>query len=107
VTERRQYKIKQAKIKQAKIKAEWEWRTLLAVTITILAWASAFVVIRYAAHDIRPGALSLGRLLVASVALSAMMIGRKLVRMTGREWALTAVVGRRLVRGLQRCPECR
>jgi drug/metabolite transporter (DMT)-like permease len=93
VTERRQYKIKQAKIKQAKIKAEWEWRTLLAVTITILAWASAFVVIRYAAHDIRPGALSLGRLLVASVALSAMMIGRKLVRMTGREWALTAVVG--------------
>jgi drug/metabolite transporter (DMT)-like permease len=63
------------------------------VAITVLAWASAFVVIRYAAHDIRPGALSLGRLLVASVALTAMMIGRKLVRMTGREWALTAVVG--------------
>jgi drug/metabolite transporter (DMT)-like permease len=84
---------RQTKIKQAKIKTEWEWRTLLAVAITVLAWASAFVVIRYAAHDIRPGALSLGRLLVASVALTAMMIGRKLVRMTGREWALTAVVG--------------
>ena len=84
---------RQYKIKQAKIKTEWEWRTLLAVAITVLAWASAFVVIRYAAHDIRPGALSLGRLLVASVALTAMMIGRKLVRMTGREWALTAVVG--------------
>ena len=70
------------------------WRSTLAVTTTVLAWASAFVVIRYAAHDIRPGALSLGRLLVASVALSAMMmIGRKLVRMNAREWALTAVVG--------------
>ena len=70
-----------------------DWRTVLAVTITVFAWASAFVVIRYAAHDISPGALSLGRLLVASLALSAMMIGRKLVRMTAREWALTALVG--------------
>ncbi|HEX5906205.1 MAG TPA: DMT family transporter, partial [Propionibacteriaceae bacterium] len=70
-----------------------DWRPLLAVTITVFAWASAFVVIRYAAHDIRPGALALGRLLVASIALSAMMIGRKLVRMTGREWALTVLVG--------------
>jgi drug/metabolite transporter (DMT)-like permease len=70
-----------------------DWRTLLAVTITVFAWASAFVVIRYAAYDIRPGALALGRLLVASIALSAMMIGRKLVRMTAREWALTALVG--------------
>ena len=70
-----------------------DWRTPLAVTTTVFAWASAFVVIRYAAHDIHPGALSLGRLLVASVALSAMMIGRKLVRMTPREWALAALVG--------------
>ena len=70
-----------------------DWRTLLAVIITVFAWASAFVVIRYAAHDIEPGALSLGRLLVASLALSAMMIGRKLIRMTPREWALTALVG--------------
>jgi drug/metabolite transporter (DMT)-like permease len=70
-----------------------DWRTPLAVTITVFAWASAFVVIRYAAHDIDPGALSLGRLLVASLALSVMMIGRKLVRLTGAEWALTALVG--------------
>ena len=69
-----------------------DWRTVLAVTITVFAWASAFVVIRYAARH-PPGALSLGRLLVASLALSAMMIGRKLVRMTAREWALTALVG--------------
>jgi len=70
-----------------------DWRSLLAVAITVVAWASAFVVIRYAAHDISPGALSLGRLLVASLALSAMMLGRKLVRMSTREWALTALVG--------------
>jgi len=63
------------------------------VSITVVAWASAFVVIRYAAHDLHPGALSLGRLLVASFALSLMMIGRKVVAMSGREWALTAVIG--------------
>jgi drug/metabolite transporter (DMT)-like permease len=74
-------------------KAGSDLRTPLAVTITVFAWASAFVVIRYAAHDIGPGALSLGRLLVASLALSAMMIGRRLVRLTAREWALTALVG--------------
>lgn len=81
-------------IEQTKITGEGsDWRSLLAVAITVIAWASAFVVIRYAAHDISPGALSLGRLLMASLALSAMMIGRRLVRMRTREWALTALVG--------------
>jgi len=81
-------------IQQTEINASTSsWRSVLAVTTTVLAWASAFVVIRYAAHDIRPGALSLGRLLIASLALSAMMIGRTLVRMNAREWALTTLVG--------------
>lgn len=81
-------------IPQTKITGDGsDWRSLLAVTVTVVAWASAFVVIRYAAHDISPGALSLGRLLVGSLALTAMMIGRKLVRMSHREWALTALVG--------------
>jgi drug/metabolite transporter (DMT)-like permease len=81
-------------LQQTKITTQGsDWRSLLAVTITVVAWASAFVVIRYAAHDISAGALSLGRLLVASLALSAMMIGRRLVRMSSREWALTALVG--------------
>lgn len=81
-------------MRQAKInRPVASWQPVLAVSITVVAWASAFVVIRYAAHDIRPGALSLGRLLVASLALSVMMIGRKLVRMNAWEWALTAVVG--------------
>jgi drug/metabolite transporter (DMT)-like permease len=81
-------------IQQTKITVDGsDWRSLLAVAITVVAWASAFVVIRYAAHDISPGALSLGRLLVASLALSAMMLGRTLVRMSTREWALTGLVG--------------
>jgi drug/metabolite transporter (DMT)-like permease len=81
-------------IQQTKITVDGsDWRSLLAVAITVVAWASAFVVIRYAAHDISPGALSLGRLLVASLALSAMMLGRRLVRMSTRECALTALVG--------------
>jgi drug/metabolite transporter (DMT)-like permease len=81
-------------IQQTKITVDGsDWRSLLAVAITVVAWASAFVVIRYAANDISPGALSLGRLLVASLALSAMMLGRRLVRMSTREWALTALVG--------------
>jgi drug/metabolite transporter (DMT)-like permease len=81
-------------IQQTKITTQGsDWRSLLTVAITVVAWASAFVVIRYAAHDISPGALSLGRLLVASLALSAMMIGRRLVRMSSREWALTTLVG--------------
>jgi drug/metabolite transporter (DMT)-like permease len=81
-------------IRQTKInRPASSWRPALAVTITVLAWASAFVVIRYAAHDIHPGALALGRLLVASLALSAMMIGRKLVRLSATEWGLTVVIG--------------
>ena len=81
-------------IQQTKITVDGsDWRSLLAVAITVVAWASAFVVIRYAADDISPGALSLGRLLVASLALSAMMLGRRLVRMSTRECALTALVG--------------
>jgi drug/metabolite transporter (DMT)-like permease len=81
-------------IRQTKInRPASSWRPALAVTITVLAWASAFVVIRYAAHDIHPGALALGRLFVASLALSAMMIGRKLVRLSATEWGLTVVIG--------------
>ena len=44
---------------------------LVAVAITLLLWASAFVAIRHLGHTFSPGALSLGRLLVGSVALLA------------------------------------
>ncbi len=70
-----------------------DWRVLAAVAFTVVAWASAFVVIRFVAQDISPGALSLGRLIVGSLVLSALMIGKKRVAMTGREWALVALIG--------------
>ena len=37
-----------------------------AIVVTLLAWASAFVVIRAVADDFDPGALTLGRLAVAA-----------------------------------------
>jgi drug/metabolite transporter (DMT)-like permease len=44
---------------------------LAAAGITVAAWASAFVGIRSAGHAFSPGALALGRLVVAVVALAA------------------------------------
>jgi drug/metabolite transporter (DMT)-like permease len=75
---------------------------VLAVVVTVLAWASAFVVIRFAAPWLSPGALTLGRLLVGTVALTAMTSfralggGRRLARLQalpGRERWLLVLVG--------------
>src|SRR6476660_2150319 len=44
---------------------------LIAAFVTVGLWASAFVAIRYAGHHLPPGALSLARLLVATLALGA------------------------------------
>ncbi len=68
-------------------------RTLLAVGVTVLAWASAFVAIRGVGHDLSPGALALGRLLVGTAVLGVLLAGRGWVRPTRREWALLAVCG--------------
>lgn len=46
--------------------------------VTVLAWASAFVVIRFAAPSLSPGSLTLGRLLVGTVALTVMTSFRRL-----------------------------
>jgi drug/metabolite transporter (DMT)-like permease len=48
-----------------------------AAVLTVTLWASAFVGIRSAGHDLSPGALALGRLLVASVALGALALVRR------------------------------
>jgi len=69
------------------------WRVILAASVTVVAWASAFVVIRYAGPSYSPGGLSLGRLLVGSAALSVLMVGRRRVRLTRREWGLVVLVG--------------
>ncbi len=64
-----------------------------AVVVTVLAWASAFVGIRAVGEDLSPGALALGRLLVGTVVLAALAIGRGWVAPSRREWALLAVCG--------------
>jgi drug/metabolite transporter (DMT)-like permease len=45
-----------------------------AALVSVVLWASAFVGIRSAGHDLSPGALAFGRLLVGSAALSALVL---------------------------------
>jgi drug/metabolite transporter (DMT)-like permease len=67
--------------------------TLLAVAVTVLAWASAFIGIRAVGEDISPGALALGRLTVGTVVLGVLLVPRGWVRPTAGEWRLLAVCG--------------
>lgn len=64
-----------------------------ALAVTLLLWSSAFVAIRHLGHDVTPGALSLGRLLVASVALSVLLARTRRTRLTRRELVLLLVCG--------------
>ena len=66
---------------------------LAVVAFTLFAWASAFVAIRGVGEDFSPGALALGRLLVGTVVLGALMAGRGWVRPERREWIGLAVCG--------------
>ena len=69
-------------------------RVLLAAAFTVLAWASAFVVIRFVGRDFSAGALSLGRLAIGSICLSVvMLIGRRWVPMSRHDWSLVALIG--------------
>lgn len=70
-----------------------DWRVVVAASITVVAWASAFVVIRYVGPHFSPGALTLGRVLVGSVVLTLSMLGRRRVRLSRRDRALVALVG--------------
>lgn len=67
------------------------WLPLAAVGCTLLFWSSAFVAIRHLGHDFSPGSLALGRLLVASLCLGAIVVlGRN-----NQAEGLTRRVGRR------------
>ena len=71
-------------------------RTLLPVAaagVTVVLWASAFVAIRQAGHEISAGGLALGRLVVAAVVLGAVVATRPRVWPTRRELMLIAVCG--------------
>ncbi|MFI7546974.1 DMT family transporter [Actinoplanes sp. NPDC049599] len=50
---------------------------LAAAAVTVVLWASAFVAIRAAAPHFSPGALALGRLLVGSACLLAVLLVRR------------------------------
>lgn len=63
--------------------------TAAAMTVTVLLWASAFVAIRAVGHDVDPGPLTLGRVAVGSVALTAMLL---VVRARRRARAATTSV---------------
>lgn len=69
------------------------WLPITAGAITLVMWASAFVVIRHVAHDVSPGALGAGRLLVAALVVAPLVLRRGWVRPNGREWALLALGG--------------
>ncbi len=74
--------------------SRYRWSALAAVAITVLAWASAFVAIRAVGASYEPGPLTLGRLLVGSVALGAgLLVTRRWVWPTRREWALVVLCG--------------
>jgi hypothetical protein len=51
-------------------------RAAVAAAVTVVLWASAFVSIRSAGAHFTPGALALGRLLVASLALGVVWLAR-------------------------------
>jgi drug/metabolite transporter (DMT)-like permease len=64
-----------------------------AAAITVLLWASAFVGIRAAGKDFAPGALALGRLVVAAALLGALALVRREPLPRGRDVPLLCVCG--------------
>lgn len=69
------------------------WLPVAAGGVTLVMWASAFVVIRHVAHDVSPGALGAGRLLIAALVVLPLVLRRGWVAPTRREWTLLAVGG--------------
>jgi drug/metabolite transporter (DMT)-like permease len=65
----------------------------VAALVTVAAWASAFIGIRAAGEDISPGALSLGRLLIGSLALGAIVAVRREPLPARRDLPAIAICG--------------
>jgi drug/metabolite transporter (DMT)-like permease len=74
--------------------SRYRWSALAAVVVTVFSWAAAFVAIRAVGASYEPGPLTLGRLLVGSLALGAgLLVTRRWVWPTRREWALVVLCG--------------
>lgn len=69
------------------------WQPVAAIGVTLVLWASAFVAIRHLGRDVTPGALSLGRLLIAAVVLSALLARAPRNRFTRNELLLMVGCG--------------
>ncbi len=69
------------------------WAPFAAAGVTVLLWASAFVGIRSAGTYFDPGALALGRLVVAAVVLGVLVALRREPLPRGRDWWLILAVG--------------
>lgn len=65
----------------------------VAIGVTILAWASAFIVVRSTAPHFTPGALALARLIVGAVLLTPLLLRHRWVAPTRREWILLTGFG--------------
>jgi drug/metabolite transporter (DMT)-like permease len=57
--------------------ASGDSRALFAGLTTVVLWGSAFVAIRAAGHTLTPAAITLGRLLISSMILSAVALARR------------------------------
>jgi drug/metabolite transporter (DMT)-like permease len=67
---------------------------LVAVGVTLVFWASAFVAIRHLGDHVGPGALSLGRLLVGSLCLGVVLLARRAWRRPARaDWLPLVAIG--------------
>ena len=69
------------------------WQPLAAALVSVTLWSSAFVGIRAAGRGISPGSLALGRLLIGSGLLGALLLRRGALRPTRRDAALLVVAG--------------
>jgi drug/metabolite transporter (DMT)-like permease len=68
-------------------------RVFAAILVTVLAWASAFVVIRGTGDHFGGGSLALARLLVGALLLGLLVLRGSWVRPSRREWAALALFG--------------
>lgn len=71
-----------------------DWRALAAVTVTVVSWASAFVAIRGVGQSFDAGPLALGRLLIGSLALGAIVAIRgRWVKPNRTQWLQITSIG--------------